>query len=281
MIFRRLKAPKNIRLLPIDSQDLAAHGADEKLIARDGHRCPYLPAEVKRRPHFLAGGRVDDVERAIAAGGEGAIADDRRRAQHRASRNLEFPQQLAVFREAVQVLIARAEQDVFSGEVRSRLDFGIGLECPVRLAGRRIQAVKRSVAVTDIDAVATHGDGRLDGPNLGVPFCLTCGQIKSIEVLVQGTDVDRVADDGCRAFDAVLGLERPADFQVLGQAGIGDAGLPWIAAEHGPVARSNEQILGAKAGDEHDQSTSGSQQALARQSVRTHHPEPPPQQAIR
>ena len=97
VIFRRLKAPKNIRLLPIDSQDLAAHGADEKLIARDGHRCPYLPAEVKRRPHFLAGGRVDDVERAIAPGGEGAIADDRRRAQHRTSRNLELPEQLAVF----------------------------------------------------------------------------------------------------------------------------------------------------------------------------------------
>src|SRR5260370_25143394 len=71
-----LELPGDFSFFPVDSQNLAAHGADVKLLADHGHGRSHLAAERNSAANLIAVIRVDNVEGTVTAGRESAVAHD-------------------------------------------------------------------------------------------------------------------------------------------------------------------------------------------------------------
>src|SRR5262249_8296142 len=113
---------------------------------------------------------IEYVQRAIAAGHEGPIADYRGARQDRAARNFELPDRLAVLRQTIKVLVPGANQDGVPGEIGARGNLRARFEGPALGAGLGINAMKQAVLVADVDRVAANARRRLERPALVLPL---------------------------------------------------------------------------------------------------------------
>src|SRR5262249_47735687 len=160
-----------------------------------------------------------------------SAVDDCRRAKDRPAWNFELPKLFAFVREAVERFITRAKENGTIRKVGASGNLGVGLERPPFGAGGRIDTVKDSIGIANEYGAVSHTRRRLEGRRFVFPFLCSRCQIESVQMLVEGTDVNRAVYDRRRPFNPFLCLDLPADFELFGKCGDSTTGLERIAAE--------------------------------------------------
>src|SRR5262249_38425683 len=144
--------PYSLPFFPVDATNLITHGGHIEHVAKDGDRCSNLAPKVHAFTYFLARGKVDHVQSAVAACSKSMVAGDCRRTQHRPARNFEFPAKVAISGQAVKSLVSGAKENRVARKIGARSDFSTGFKSPSLLTRARVHAVEHAVDVADIDA---------------------------------------------------------------------------------------------------------------------------------
>src|SRR5207253_11427700 len=140
---------------------LIGHGADVELLSQNSARRCCLAAKIDLN-ELLAAFYLDNVQTAVAAGDEGVVTRDHRRAVNRPL-CFELPNFRAVFTaQAVQRGVVRAKNDLITGKIGAGGDLTTRLEGPAFPAAFGIDTVKDAVFITDVDGSFKNAHRRLD-----------------------------------------------------------------------------------------------------------------------